>query len=79
MSLEQGLGWAWQPGYHPDDLGNVLKKWRAAVAETKPLEVEARLRRFDGEYRWFLKRAFPLFDTPAAFLGGMEAIMTSTT
>jgi len=31
----------WQPGYHPDDLGNVLKKWRAAVAETKPLEVEA--------------------------------------
>src|SRR2546426_2235115 len=49
MTLEQGLGWAWQPGYHPDDLGNVLSKWRAAVAERKPLEVEARLRRFDGE------------------------------
>ncbi|HXA43867.1 MAG TPA: PAS domain-containing protein [Candidatus Angelobacter sp.] len=69
MTLEQGLGWAWQPGYHPDDLGTVLSKWRAAVAEVKPLEVEARLRRFDGEYRWFLKRAFPLFDNAGRVLG----------
>jgi hypothetical protein len=69
MTLQQGLGWAWQPGYHPDDLGAVLSKWRAAVAEGKPLEVEARLRRFDGEYRWFLKRAFPLFDRAGRVLG----------
>jgi PAS domain S-box-containing protein len=69
MTLEQGLGWAWQPGYHPDDLGNLLNKWRASVAERKPLEVEARLRRFDGEYRWFLKRAFPLFDRAGRVLG----------
>jgi PAS domain S-box-containing protein len=69
MTLEQGLGWAWQPGYHPDDLGNVLSKWRAAVAERKPLEVEARLRRSDGDYRWFLKRAFPLFDSAGRVLG----------
>jgi PAS domain S-box-containing protein len=69
MTLDQGLGWAWRPGYHPDDLGNLLIKWRAAVAEGKPLEVEARLRRFDGEYRWFLKRAFPLFDRAGRVLG----------
>jgi PAS domain S-box-containing protein len=69
MTLEQGLGWAWQPGYHPDDLGNLLSEWRAAVAERKPLEVEARLKRFDGEYRWFLKRAFPLFDNAGRVLG----------
>jgi PAS domain S-box-containing protein len=69
MTLEQGLGWAWQPGYHPDDLGNVLNKWRAAVTEKKPLDVEARLRRFDGEYRWFMKRAFPLFDNAGRVLG----------
>jgi PAS domain S-box-containing protein len=69
MALEQGLGWAWQPGYHPDDLGNLLSKWRAAIAERKPLDVEARLRRFDGEYRWFLKRAFPLFDNAGRVLG----------
>jgi len=69
MTLEHGLGWAWQPGYHPDDLDNVLDKWRAAVAERKPLEVEARVRRFDGEYRWFVKRAFPLFDNAGRVLG----------
>ncbi|MCU1376933.1 MAG: hypothetical protein JWO68_4219, partial [Actinomycetia bacterium] len=69
MTLEQGLGWAWQPAYHPDDLGTVLAKWRAAVAEGKPLEVEARVRRFDGEYRWFLKRAFPLLDNAGGVLG----------
>jgi PAS domain S-box-containing protein len=69
MTLEQGLGWAWQPGYHPDDLGHVLSKWRAAIAQGKPLEVEARLRRFDGEYRWFLKRAFPLVDHAGRVLG----------
>jgi hypothetical protein len=69
MTLDQGLGWAWQPGYHPDDLGTVLSKWRTALAERKPLEVEARLRRFDGEYRWFLKRAFPLFDRAERLLG----------
>jgi len=69
MTLEQGLGWAWQPGYHSDDLENLLIKWRTAVADKKPLDVEARLRRFDGEYRWFLKRAFPLFDNAGRVLG----------
>lgn len=69
MTLDQGLGWAWQPGYHPEDIGNVLSQWRAAVAEKKPLEVEARLRGFDGEYRWFLKRAFPLCDNAGNVLG----------
>jgi PAS domain S-box-containing protein len=69
MTLEQGLGWAWQPGYHSDDLENLLIKWRTAVADKKPLDVEARLRRFDGEYRWFLKRASPLFDDAGRVLG----------
>jgi PAS domain S-box-containing protein len=69
MTLEQGLGWAWQPSYHPDDIGTVLSKWRAAVAEGKPLDTEARLRRFDGEYRWHLKRAFPLKDRAGRVLG----------
>jgi len=62
MALGQGLGWSWEPTYHPDDLEQVKSKWLAAIAEGKPLDVVARLRKFDGEYRWVLKRAFPLFD-----------------
>ena len=69
MTWEQGLGWGWQPAFHPDDLEQVLSKWRAALAEGKPFEAETRLRRFDGEYRWFIGRAFPLLDRSGQILG----------
>jgi hypothetical protein len=69
MTLEQALGWGWQPAFHPDDLEQVLSKWRAALGEGKPFEAETRLRRFDGEYRWFLGRAFPLLDRSGQILG----------
>ena len=69
MTLEQALGWGWTPAYHPDEIEHVQVEWRAAVAEGKPLEMETRLRRFDGEYRWFLERVFPLFDHAGQILG----------
>jgi PAS domain S-box-containing protein len=69
MTLEQALGWGWAPAYHPDEIEEVQVKWRAAVAEGKPLEMETRLRRFDGEYRWFLERVFPLFDHAGQIVG----------
>ena len=69
MAMETGLGWGWQAAYHPDDLEQVLSKWRAALAEGKPFEAETRLRRFDGEYRWFIGRAFPLLDRSGKILG----------
>jgi formate hydrogenlyase transcriptional activator len=69
MTLQQALGWGWAPAYHPDEIDQVQIKWRAAVAEGKPLEIETRLRRFDGEYRWFLERVFPLFDRTGHILG----------
>jgi formate hydrogenlyase transcriptional activator len=69
MTLEQALGWGWAPAYHPDEIAEVQVKWRTAVAEGKPLEMETRLRRFDGEYRWFLERVFPLFDRAGQILG----------
>src|SRR5262249_21128889 len=61
-TLEQVLRWNWAAPYHPDDIPEVLHKWRAAVAAVKPFEAEKRVRGVDGEYRWFLSRAFPLFD-----------------
>jgi PAS domain-containing protein len=36
--------------------------WRSVLASGEPGEIEARLRRFDGVYRWFLFRVTPLFD-----------------
>jgi PAS domain S-box-containing protein len=60
LSLEHGLGWGWMNAFHPDD--RMIEEWRAALAAGKPFEKEARLRRADGQYRWFLIRAVPLRD-----------------
>ena len=47
---------------HPDDLPRALAQWRPDMAAGKPGEDEMRLRRADGEYRWFLIRTVPLRD-----------------
>src|ERR1700721_1250655 len=61
LSSEDGLGWGWMMhAFHPDD--RLVEEWRTAFAAAKPFEKEARLRRFDGQYRWFLIRAVPLRD-----------------
>jgi PAS domain S-box-containing protein len=47
---------------HPEDIPRVLEKWGRDMADGKPYEDEMRLRRADGEYRWFLVRTVPLLD-----------------
>ena len=61
LSEEEGLGWGWmRNAFHPED--QLEEEWRAAFAAGKSFEKEARLRRTDGEYRWFLLRAASLRD-----------------
>jgi PAS domain S-box-containing protein len=61
LSLEEGLGWGWMMNaFHPEDRAE--EEWRAAFAAGEPFEKEARLRRADGAYHWFLLRAVPLRD-----------------
>jgi len=62
LPLEQGNGWAWKVVVHPDDLDRLLREWLALVDAPKPGELETRIRRYDGEYRWFLIRVVPQFD-----------------
>ena len=64
FSLEQLRGWNWKDSdmLHPDDIQGLLETWGAIVASGQPGEVQARMRRFDGEYRWFLFRVTPLRD-----------------
>lgn len=62
LSLGQGLGLGGRSAFHPEDLPRLGAEWRAALAEGKQFETEARVRRTDGEYRWFLIRAVPLRD-----------------
>jgi PAS domain S-box-containing protein len=61
LSLDQAET-GWPRAFHPDDEKGMLVKW-AAIRESGMLGgLEARLRRFDGEYRWFLFQAVPLRD-----------------
>ena len=47
---------------HPEDLPRVMQKWLVDMAAGEPSEDELRMRRADGEYRWFLVRTAPLRD-----------------
>src|SRR5438105_5546667 len=62
LSLEQGRGWGWKVVVHPDDLDRLLRELLALVDARKPGELETRIRRYDGEYRWFLIRVVPQLD-----------------
>jgi len=62
LSLEASLGWGWKVAIHPDDLEKLMNTWLRVLASGEPGDEEARLRRFDGEYRWFLFRAVPVRD-----------------
>jgi formate hydrogenlyase transcriptional activator len=62
LTLEQGKGWGWKVVVHPDDLDRLLREWQALLDAPKPGELETRIRRYDGEYRWFLIRVIPQFD-----------------
>ena len=62
LSLEEIRGWKWTASIHPEDVERFVEKWRASVESGEPFEAESRVRRADGEYRWFLHRKVPLRD-----------------
>jgi PAS domain S-box-containing protein len=61
IALDQAAT-AWPRAFHPDDKKGMLQKWSAIRESGRRGGLEARLRRFDGEYRWFLFQAEPLRD-----------------
>jgi len=62
LSAAQSHGSGWQVAIHPEDQVLLLQKWQGLLASGEPGEMEARLRRHDGVFRWFLMRVEPLRD-----------------
>jgi len=62
LSAEQARDSGWTGALHPDDVKGLVDYWGSVLASGQPGEIEGRLRRFDGVYRWFLFRATPSFD-----------------
>src|SRR6266436_2830101 len=62
LSAEKSHGSGWQVAIHPEDRAPLLQKWQGLLISGEPGEMEARLRRHDGVFRWFLMRVEPLRD-----------------
>ena len=62
LSAEEALDWGWAAALHAEDRDRLLDFWRRLLASGEAGEIEARLRRYDGEYRWFLFRMEPVRD-----------------
>jgi PAS domain S-box-containing protein len=62
LSLNDLRGSKWSAVMHPDERAAVVDKWRTAVETGTPYENVRRVRRADGEYRWFLSRGALLRD-----------------
>ena len=68
-SMAEELGEGWASGVHPDDLENCLKIYSASFDARVDFEMEYRLRRFDGEYRWIVDFGVPRFEADGNFCG----------
>jgi len=62
LSREESHGWGWQVAFHSDDLAPLMTMWKEMLVTREPGEIEARIRRHDGLYRWFLIRAEPFVE-----------------
>jgi PAS domain S-box-containing protein len=63
MSFNEIKGWGWAAAIHPQDITDLREGWRMALVRSNSFEAEARMRRADGCYRWFLIQAVPLRDS----------------
>jgi formate hydrogenlyase transcriptional activator len=62
LSNEGSQGWGWQAAIHPEDLPSLMEKWRELLRSGEAGDIEARMRRHDGIFRWFLIRFEPFRD-----------------
>ncbi|MCM3905384.1 MAG: sigma 54-interacting transcriptional regulator [Pyrinomonadaceae bacterium] len=68
-TMQEELGLAWAEDVHPDDHDRCLEIYDTSFDERKPFEMEYRLRRADGEYRWVIDCGTPRFSSNGEFLG----------
>jgi len=61
-TVEELKNWGKSDAVHPEDLPRILESYKVSLATDTPFHQELRLRRFDGEYRWFENRGAPIRD-----------------
>jgi PAS domain S-box-containing protein len=68
-TFAEELGDGWVQGVHPDDVRECLRIYTEAFAERRTFEMEYRLRRADGVFRWIFDRGGPYYDASGRFAG----------
>lgn len=68
-TMEQEMGVGWAEGVHPFDFQNCIDTYMANFRERKPFEMEYRLMRHDGQYRWILDRGAARYSPDGVFEG----------
>ncbi|HEY9697934.1 MAG TPA: MHYT domain-containing protein [Trichocoleus sp.] len=77
-SLEQEMGNGWAEGVHPDDFDRCLHIYTTAFDARQSFNMEYRLRRFDGEYRWIFDMAVPRYTPSGKFVGMIGSCLDIT-
>jgi len=67
--IEQELGNGWTEGIFPEDFKRCLEIYLSSFKKREVFEMEYRLRRYDGEYRWLFDRGVPFEDEQGSFGG----------
>jgi len=68
-TMEEQLGYGWAKAVHPEDYDSCLETYGSSFDARRPFEMEYRLRRHDGEYRWIYDSGIPRFSSDGTFLG----------
>jgi PAS domain S-box-containing protein len=69
-TMEQELDQGWAAVLHPEDATRVIDTCTEHVARRVPFEIEFRMRREDGSFRWMIDRGVPMFDAPNGQFSG---------
>lgn len=72
-AYRDGFGWTWQ--VHPDDRVAVGKAFAESAAQRMPFELQYRLHRSDGVYRWAIDAGRPRFDGRGGWLGYIGSVI----
>ena len=68
LNLQEACGSGWQAAIHSEDLPELIERWQSILASGESGQMEARLRRYDGDYRWFRFSVRPLLNAAGAIV-----------
>jgi PAS domain S-box-containing protein len=77
-SFQEQLGKGWADGVHHEDRQQCMEVYKHAFDRREPFQIEYRLRRHDGEYRWVLGSGVPRFNADGSFAGYMGSAIDVT-